>query len=143
MTDLLRSSLTYYDASYPPDILGGGTPGVPNDPHITSINPTSGEVDVAATITVVGRDFEATSVVEGNGAALTTTFVNVSHLSATFTPAAEGVMQISVRNADDAESNNVPFTVTAPTAQEAAPAEEEAVPDDEPVAEPVPEEAPE
>lgn len=134
MTDLLRRAAAYYDASYPPDILGGGGgPGGPSDPHITSLAPNTAEEDTGTvTVNVNGRDFGVASQAEVDGAAQATTFVNSGHVTFGFdTTAGAGTYNVSVRNVDDAESNDVAFTVTAAAEEpEAPPPEEDEAPED-------------
>jgi hypothetical protein len=132
MTDLLRRAATYYDASYPPDVLGGGGGG-PRDPHISALTPNTAVEGAGATlVTVDGSAFDADAEVEADGAALATTVVSGTQLTASYDVGAAGVVMFSVRNvATTAESNSVPFTVTA--AQEAPEeGETEPPPDDAP-----------
>ena len=49
---------------------------------------------------------------EADQTALPTTFVSATELTTTFTPAAAGMVTFTVRNANNEESNDVPFTVT-------------------------------
>ena len=141
MTDIMRRALSYYDASYPPELTGGGSAG----PHITSIVPTSIPTALLATITVTGRGFEAGSSAEVDGLAQSTTFVSATELTFDTTPASSGLTFVSIRNVDDNESNSVPLTVTddPPTVQvEAEEATTEAEPEPEPEPEPTPEDDP-
>jgi hypothetical protein len=85
-------------------------PGAP-DPHIDSIAPNTGQVDVEVTIQITGSNFESGSVVEINGAAVPTTFVSATQLTVTVTPRVAGSPPVSVRNPSDMESNDVPFVV--------------------------------
>jgi hypothetical protein len=102
----------YYEQSYPPSILTPG-PGVA-DPHIDALAPTTGSAAAGPlTITVTGTKFEAGSVVEVDQLPVTTVFVSATSLTATFDPAAAGVVAFTVRNPNDEESNSVPFTVAA------------------------------
>lgn len=102
----------YYEQSYPPSIYGPG-PG-PVDPDITSLAPTTGSAAAGPiSVQVHGAGFEAGSVVEIDGAAQATTYVSATELSISFDPAAAGNVVFTVRNPSDAESNSVPFVVTA------------------------------
>lgn len=114
---LLRRVLDTYDASYPPDILGGGP-----DPSITTLTPST--VSAAAgptTVTVAGTNFAAGSVVEINQAAQATTFVSATSLTVSYDPSVAGTVQFTVRNPNDEESNSVPFVVGALADTQAAP----------------------
>jgi len=108
MTDLS----TYYDESYPPSLWGGGPTPLP-DPHIDSIDPVSGVVGVAVTVTITGTNFVPGSVVEADQAALPTVYVNATTLTVSGTPLTPGTATLTVRNPNDEESNGVVFTVTA------------------------------
>lgn len=114
----LSSDIPYQ--SYPPSLWGGGAVV---DPSITTLVPNTGTVGTLATVQVNGSDFAADSVVEVDQVPATSTvFVSSSRLTATFTPASAGTVQVTVRNANDEESNSVAFTVSA--------AELQASPDD-------------
>jgi hypothetical protein len=97
--------------SYPPSVFGGG--GAPKDPHIDSLLPATGVVGIAASVQVTGSNFEAGAAVELDQAPVSTAYVSATELTATFTPASAGSKAITVRLANDEESNSVPFTVTA------------------------------
>ena len=114
MTDTLSGLhriLTYYDGSYPPDVLGGGS-----GPKITALAPNTAVAgSPPLTVTVTGSGFDPDAVIEAGGSALTTTVVNSSELTATFDPTTAGAVVFTVRNVGStAESNNMTFTV-APT----------------------------
>lgn len=83
------------------------------DPGITSLAPAAGVVDQLATVTVTGDGYVSGSTVEADGAALPTTFVDATHLTADITPTTAGTVQFTVRNPDDMESNGMAFAVTA------------------------------
>jgi len=120
-----RRLAAYYDASLPTSVTSPG-------PHITSLTPST--VSVAAgqtTIMVNGSGFENGSVVEADGTALTTTFVNAGRLTAPYTPTAPGTVNFTVRNIDDAESNDAPLTVGA-LQEEPAAMSEQTTPEPEP-----------
>ena len=111
--------------SYPPSLWGGGSGA--KDPHIDSITPAAGVVGVEAVVSVLGSNFEATSVVEIDQVAVgATAFVSATELSLTVTPAIAGVKSVTVRNANEEESNSVDFTVSA--AEEDPEPEAEAAP---------------
>jgi hypothetical protein len=104
----------YYEQSYPMAKLLAGGGGGGADPNITTLVPATGVAAALATVQVNGSNFEAGSVVEVDQApATSTTYVSATRLTATFTPAAAGTVQITVRNVNDEESNSAPFTVTA------------------------------
>lgn len=114
---LLRRVLDTYDASYPPDILGGGP-----DPHIDTLAPsTASAAGGPSTVTITGTNFEAGSTVEINQAAQPTTYVSATSLTVSFNPSVAGTVQFTVRNPNDEESNSVPFVVGALAATQAAP----------------------
>jgi hypothetical protein len=105
----------YYDESYPPSVYA--TPG-PIDPHITSLLPATGEVDVEAVVQVIGTDFDDTAEVEvdqGSGQTLVpSVFVSPTRVTVTFTPTVVGEALFTLRNqSNDEESNPMPFDVTA------------------------------
>jgi len=106
---------SYYDESYPPSLWGGGSGA---DPHINVIDPNPGiAVGSPITFTVHGSGFSATSVVEVDHVPQTTTFVNGTTLTFILPPV-PGTFEVTVRNADEQESNSVtlevwPGTVTA------------------------------
>ena len=101
----------------------GGFPG----PAFTQ-TPTLGSLSVnsaaagsqAITITVNGSNFQSGAVVTFNGAALTTTFVSSTQVTATVpagTLTIAGTVQVTVSNPGTSASNSLPFTITnsAPT----------------------------
>src|ERR1700729_308202 len=111
MTDTLsglHQRLTYYDQSYPPEVLGGG-------PKITVLTPNTMVAGTGPTvITVDGRGFDSDAQIEADGAGLVTTFVSATRLTAPFSPAVEGDVTFTVRNVSTRdESNDMIFTVTA------------------------------
>ncbi|MBZ5642600.1 MAG: choice-of-anchor D domain-containing protein [Acidobacteriia bacterium] len=89
-------------------------------PTVTSVSPTSGTAGGAAfTLTVNGTNFVATSVVNFNGAAKTTTFVSATQVTAAITAAdiaAAGTLNVSVTNPGPGggASGNSSFTVNNP-----------------------------
>jgi len=110
--------MTYYDTSYPPSLWGGGTGP---DPSITSIAPTGAVAGSGpVTITVTGTNFVSGSVVEVDQSARPTTFVSATSLTATYDPLVAGAKVVTVRNPNEEESNNTPFTVTAAARRETA-----------------------
>jgi hypothetical protein len=117
MTDIsaqLRRAAEVYDASYPPELWGGGSAP---DPHIDSLVPATASAAAGpATVTVNGSNFEATSDVEINGAAQATTFVSSTVVTVSYDPSTAGTVQFTVRNDSGKESNSVPFIVAAVTA---------------------------
>jgi IPT/TIG domain len=84
-------------------------------PVISSINPFSVESGGPAFLfTVTGSSFEATNVMNVNGADLPTSFVSAQSLTAMVTPAADaGTMPVYVANSNGDKSNTVPLTVTS------------------------------
>jgi hypothetical protein len=87
----------------------------PTPPAITTVTPNTMPTGaVAQTLTVVGTGFVANSTVRvAGGAALATTFVSATQLTAQFTPGATAATyQIIVRNPGPLDSNQVPITVT-------------------------------
>jgi hypothetical protein len=88
-------------------------------PAVTSISPASIVAGSASiTLTVTGTGFIASSIVNWNGAALTTGFVNATELRATITTAdltTAGTANITVANPDSGggSSSAIVFTITA------------------------------
>ena len=84
------------------------------DPTITSLNPSTAVAGSGTTqVTVTGTQFRADSKVEANQAAIPTTFVSATSLTAQFpVPATAGPVTFTVRT-DTEESNPSTFTVTA------------------------------
>lgn len=104
----------YWDQSYPADILNGGG-GPDTDPDILSLLPNTVSIANGTTqvITVTGLKFVAGSIAEVDGTAQPTTFISAGSLSFNFDPTGKlGTNQVSIRNPDDAESNNSPLSVT-------------------------------
>jgi len=87
-------------------------------PGVTSLVPSSATVGGAAfTLTVNGDGFDSSSVVEWNGASLSTTFVNATEVTAQV-PASDlqtaGYIPVTVANPGATVSNAVTFTVNNP-----------------------------
>lgn len=147
MTDTLSGLyrvLTYYDTSYPPDILDGGGPGEPPDPVISSLTPDTAEAGSGTlSVAVRGSNYASDAVVEVDGSALVTTVVSNNHLTVDFTvPDASGEVIFTVRNVTTTkESNDFPFDVTEPAEQN--PEIPETPPDETPPDETEPEPEPE
>src|SRR5262249_38477108 len=83
---------------------------------IASLSPSTCSVNTALTLTVNGNDFTAASVVNWNGSALVTTFVNANQLTAKVTTtntAVGGIYPVTVTDSGNT-SNAVNFTVTNP-----------------------------
>ena len=105
---------------------GGGTSAAATftinnpSPTITTLSPTSATAGSAAfTLTVNGTNFVSTSVVNFNGAAKTTTFVNVTQLTAAIAAAdiaAGGTLPVTVTNAAPGGGTSAPtnFIVNNP-----------------------------
>jgi len=102
----------YYEQSYPPSVFAGGGGGL-IDPHIDSLAPTTGVAGAEVTLVVTGVRFDAGAVVEVDQVAVPTVVDSPTQVTATFTPASAGAKTVTVRNANDQESNSAPFTVTA------------------------------
>jgi hypothetical protein len=100
------------DVSHEP---GPATPPVvtPPAPAISALSPdTMALSDPATQVTVTGSDLVATSVVEIDAVAQTTTFdTNTTDLSVTYTPTVAGTVMFTVRSEDDQVSNALPFIV--------------------------------
>jgi len=110
---------TYWDGSYTREILG--LPPLAPDPHIASLTPSSGSAAGGAIpVQVDGTDFDAGAVVEIDQVAMPTTFVSSTRLTTSFDPAVAGTVVFTVRNANDEESNSVPFTVATLAADDVA-----------------------
>jgi IPT/TIG domain len=105
----------YYDASYPPEVYGGGgTPAVA--PTLTWIEPASGAlISTPITLTITGTGFKPDVVVKAGGVALPTTFVSATSATATYTtPATAQTVLINVTNvADNKSSSALQFIVSA------------------------------
>ncbi len=86
-------------------------------PIISSLSPTcASEGDIQFTLTVNGINFVSTSIVNWNGAALTTTFVSSTQLTATVSAsriALPGTASITVVSSCGGTSNAVTFTIDA------------------------------
>jgi hypothetical protein len=96
----------YYDASYPPSILGA-------DPHISTLTPNTVAASAGpVTVTVTGTNFSAASVVEVNQAAQVTAYVSPTVLTISYDPTVAATVMFTVRDGAQ-ESNSVPFVVTA------------------------------
>ena len=84
-------------------------------PSISSLNPTCANVgDTQFTLTVNGTNFVSTSIVNWNGAALPTTFVSSTQLTATVAAnliTARGTFSITVVSPCGATSNAITFPV--------------------------------
>jgi hypothetical protein len=101
-----------YEESYPPSLWDGSTP----DPSITSLAPNTGVAGAGPfSVGVTGARFIPTSVVEADQAAVPTTYVSATQLTAELDPQTAGSLSITVRNGGSGgeESNAVTFTVTA------------------------------
>jgi hypothetical protein len=86
----------------------------PEDPTIATLTPSTVAASAAATlITVEGSNFAADSVIEIDQVAVATTFVDDTTLTTSYDPTVAATVQFSVRNANEAESNSVPFVVSA------------------------------
>lgn len=118
MTSPVRRAERFYSQSFFPGMGNGGTPP-PVDPTITSLAPPSGVAGVEVAVTVTGANYVAGSTVEVDQVPVPTTFVSATVLTGTFTPAAAGTAQFTVRNPNEEESNSAPFTVTAAADPEA------------------------
>src|ERR1700722_619408 len=110
---------------------GGSTNTAPPPVTLTSLTPAAVNAGAAATvITATGSGFTASSVIEWNGTALTTSYVSATSLTATLPVAdlaAPGAVSVTVSNASSggASSAVVTFTIgeqTAPTVASLAPA---------------------
>jgi hypothetical protein len=87
-------------------------------PGVTSISPTSATVGASAfTLTVNGTAFNSSSVVQWNGADLTTTFVSATQVTAQV-PASDlltaGTIPVTVVNPGSSVSNSATFTIDNP-----------------------------
>lgn len=83
---------------------------------IASISPAiSATGTVTVNLTVTGTKFDASCVIMLNGSALPTSFISATELKASFslTGVLPGQLPVSVRNAQNVESNAVAFTVTS------------------------------
>ena len=85
-----------------------------HDPSVASLTPATAVVGGEATVTVTGTNFRDTSVVEVDQAAVPTTYVSPTELTATVAdPGAAGTASVTVRNpTSQMESNTVDFTWT-------------------------------
>lgn len=118
ITALYSGDLTNYN--YKPG-SGTITQNVNNPvPTITSISPTSAAVNAPDfTLTVTGTNFIASSYVEWNSNALTTTYVSSTKLTAIVPKSlltAAGAASVEVYNPPGYESNSASFTITAANA---------------------------
>ena len=86
-------------------------------PVLNSFSPSSAAAGTPAfTLTVSGSGFVAGSLVQWNGATLTTTFLSSTQLTATvdaFRIAAAGTAAVAVWNPGGALSNNLPFMIAS------------------------------
>jgi hypothetical protein len=96
---------------------GGMTFTITAVPAISSLSPTCASAgDIQFTLTVNGINFVSTSIVNWNGAALTTTFVSSTQLTATVPAsliATAGAASITVVSPCGGTSNTVTFTIDA------------------------------
>ena len=94
--------------------INTGTPA----PSLTTLSPNSRTAGGPAfTLTVNGSNFVSGSVVQWNGSARTTTFVNGTQLTAAIPAsdiAAAGTAQVRVANPGGGTSNALTFTITSP-----------------------------
>jgi sugar lactone lactonase YvrE len=94
-------------------------------PVLASLSPSSATVGGAAfTLTVNGSGFVSGSAAQWNGAALTTTFVSATQLTAVVPAsylASARTVQIAVVNPAGSPSNALPFTINAPQINQPVP----------------------
>src|SRR2546429_1438835 len=87
------------------------------NPTITSINPSCAMAGGPQfTLTVIGTNYDNTSVVRWNGANRATTFVSSTQLTAIVLAAdiaTAGTAQVTVKNSTGSVSNAVTFTIVA------------------------------
>src|SRR5208283_340825 len=128
VTSLPRAAVTGLSYQHQNQVLWAGTHGrsmwsasigslVPV-PGVTSLSPTSALVGSSQfTLTVNGSQFNSSSVVQWNGADLTTTFVNANQVTAQV-PASDllaaGIFPVTVVNPGGSVSNAATFTVDNP-----------------------------
>jgi hypothetical protein len=117
-TDLLSVRTLQITVFNPDGLLSSAVPFdvLPNSPQITSIDPstvTSG--GPAFAMRVSGQNFDSSSVVNLNGTARTTTYIDSAGLSAQVTASdisEPRTINVTVRNPNNHLSNGVPLTVT-------------------------------
>lgn len=112
--------MTYWDAPNQETVRPDGSgPGIEIvTPTLTSIAPNTaiaGSVPPVV-VTATGTGFDANTVLQIAGADQLTTFVDATHVSATFRPATAsvGVVPVTVRNGNEpSTSQNFTYTVSA------------------------------
>jgi hypothetical protein len=94
-----------YDASIPPFLWAP-------PPVLATMDPDTTQEGSTVAVTVTGSGFILSSVVHAGTTALPTVYVSDTELTATYTPSAPGVVDVTVRNGTRV-SNSLPFTVSA------------------------------
>jgi hypothetical protein len=121
-SDVLNAGTLQITATNPGTLRSGAVTltVLPNNPTITSINPSSLNVGTQNLIlTINGQNFASTAQARVNGTNRATTFVSDSQLTATLIAAdvaGAATLQITVANPNLATSNSVPLTVKVGTA---------------------------
>jgi trimeric autotransporter adhesin len=97
------ASITVNSATATPPLSNSLSVSIVNPPAptLTSISPNNGPINTAFTATLTGTNFTSNSVVDVNGAAVQTTFVSTTQLTASVPASAIG-------------PGNINFTVTTP-----------------------------
>jgi hypothetical protein len=100
----------------PPDVRSNISPFLVSTIVISSISPSSAKAGGPGfTLTVGGSFFNSSSVVEFNGSALPTTFVNANTVTAAVPASAiasPGTVQVDVANSPSFRTASVGFTIT-------------------------------
>jgi hypothetical protein len=100
----------------PPDLRSNISVFPVGSIFISSLSPSSATAGGAAfTLTVSGALFTSSSVVEFNGSALPTTFVNANTVTAAVPASAiasSGTVQVDVANSSNLKTGPFPFTIT-------------------------------
>src|SRR5439155_190589 len=98
-------------------VLAVASSALAANPTITSINPSCAMAGGPQfTLTVIGTNYDNTSVVRWNGANRATTFVSSTQLTAIVLAAdiaTAGTAQVTVKNSTGSVSNAVTFTIAA------------------------------
>src|SRR5439155_20471380 len=99
-------------------VLAVASSALAANPTITSINPSCAIAGGPQfTLSVIGTNYDNTSVVRWNGANRTTTFVSSTQLTAIVLAAdiaTAGTAPVTVKNSTGSASNPVTFTIVAP-----------------------------
>jgi hypothetical protein len=114
----------YYDQSYPPSLWAP-----PVVPTLVSINPQSMVVGGGVQpVVFTGTDFSNDSVIQIDGAPVSTIFTNATTIYTDYDPVTVGIYDVSVLTGEN-ETSTLPMAVTASQEEEPAPTTQEPPPE--------------